>query len=205
MISAGRRVLAALEIEWRANFDPGQPRDEFGRWTDEGVSTESSTADAIGEVVASGDRVRVAGAFDWGQVDVRDEEGYRGGHTIREHVGKSDSYMLARVRGETYNIAGVVVVGLTRSGSFSSIQAANSLINSTLARNADVVEAVASGRSASATVVADFGSITGSEAYRATSLREPYIRATTGVEVVIYHDSKQLKGFRVLTAYRSNN
>lgn len=101
-------------------------------------------------------------------------------------------------------MAGILVVGLRFSGSFSSIQAANSLVNATLARNATIVEAVASGHSSDAFVTAEFGSITGTEAYRSSPLGEPHIRATTGVGVKIHHDPKQLKGFRVLTAYPLN-
>lgn len=112
--------------------------------------------------------------------------------------------MLARVRGETYNILGMLVVGLRRSGSFSSIQSANALVNATLARNADIVESVASGVLSEAFVTAEFNSITGSEAYRSTPLSQPYIRPTTGVGVEIRHDAKQLKGFRVHTAYPIN-
>lgn len=148
--------------------------------------------------------VQLAGAFDWGLVDLRFEEGYEGGHAISEHVGKSEDYMLARVRGETYDALGFAVIGLTRTGSFSSIQAANGLVNSTLARNAAIVDSVASGVISRAYVTAEFGSITGSEAYRASPRNEPYIRTTTGVGVVIRHDSRQLKGFNVLTAYPIN-
>lgn len=201
---SGIRVLLALER--RANFDPSQPRDAQGRWTNTGISAPVSADDpgAPPPGSSTAERIRVAGPFDWGAVDLRAEEGYEGAHAIRDHVGKSDAFMLARVRGETYNLFGVLVVGLTRSGSFSSIQAANSLVNATLARNSDIVNAVAIGRSSRATLTAEFGSITGSEAYRANSLREPYMRTTTAVEVVIFHDSKQLKGFRVHTAYPIN-
>lgn len=204
VILAGIRVLLALQR--RANFDPAQPRDDRGRWAETGQSITDQITDpsTVAYPVPKDGRVRVAGPFDYGSVDLRLEEGYEDGHTIREHVARSEAYMLARVRGETYNISGVLVVGLRSSGSFSSIQAANALVNATLARNAGIVESVASGVLPKAFVTAEFGSITGSEAYRSSPQSQPYIRTTTGVGVLIYHDGAQLKGFRVHTAFPIN-
>ena len=122
-----------------------------------------------------------------------------------EHVGKTEDYMLAHVHGETYNILGILVVGLSRSGSFTSIQTANKLVNSTLAQNYGIVESVASGIISEAFVTSEFGSVTGSEAYRSSPTSEPYIRTTTSVGVKIRHDARQPRGFRVHTAYPYNN
>lgn len=97
VILAGLRLL--LLLERRANFDPAQPRDGQGRWTDTGWSSIARVGDPN---AAPDGRVQVAGPFDYGTVDLRFEEGYEGGHAVREHVGKSEAYMPARVRGETY-------------------------------------------------------------------------------------------------------
>ncbi|WP_316168851.1 MULTISPECIES: hypothetical protein, partial [unclassified Bradyrhizobium] len=63
------------------------------------------------------------------RVDLTEEEGL--GHTIREHVNKSEYYLLDRVTdGGFYSQAYDIVP--KRAGSFPSLAAANSLVNSDL-------------------------------------------------------------------------
>lgn len=67
--------------------------------------------------------------------DVRDED-ERGGHTVREHVGKSDAYLLRRMRQEQIKlrIGPTALVNITpRIGSFASVASANALTSPTLA------------------------------------------------------------------------
>jgi len=80
-------------------YDPAQPRDALGRWISIGPSGPVS-----GEPPPAGldGRVRVAGAFDWGLVDLREEE-TGGGHAIAEHVSKTDTEMMARLRKDYYD------------------------------------------------------------------------------------------------------
>jgi hypothetical protein len=92
-----------------------------------------------------------------------------------------------------------------RDGSFSSLQAANRLVNSTLSRNSVIVAHVASGAMAEAFVTATFSSQTGVEAYRPSAYSEPYIRDTFGVGVYIVHDQGIERGFRVISAYPRND
>jgi hypothetical protein len=204
VILAGIRVLLALER--RAHFDPAQPRDELGRWADIGRSTTDTVTDpsAVADPAPTDERIRVAGPFDWGPVDLRDEEGRDGAHAISEHVGKPDEKLLARVRGDAWFGFTLDVVRF-RDGTFSSLESANKLVNATLGRNADVVEDVAAGRRPDAFVTAEFGSVTGREAYRNSSRSSPYIRTVTGVGVYIIHSARAPRGFRVISAYPRND
>lgn len=93
-ISADRVIIAGLRfrvaLERRANFDPAQPRDDLGRWTDGGGSTSARIGDPGETKPAQDGRVRVAGPFDWGLVDLRYEEGNENAHAILYHVGKTE-------------------------------------------------------------------------------------------------------------------
>jgi hypothetical protein len=91
-----------------------------------------------------------------------------------------------------------------REGSFPSLEAANKLVNSTIARNPDKVDKVVNGLSGKENLDAVFGSPTGSEAYAATERSQPYIRKTYGVRVVIVRDGQSEKGYRVETAFPQN-
>lgn len=115
-------------------------------------------------------------------------------------MGKSDTYMLDRVRETSWHYGWISVVTY-RSGSFSSLAAANSLVNATLAKNRDIVQAVASDELSRAFVTAEFDAPTGREAYRTSSQARPYIRSTTGVGVYIVHDPSFGSGYRIQTAY----
>jgi hypothetical protein len=86
-------------------------------------------------------------------------------------------------------------------GSFSSLQSANKLVNSTLSQNPGMVDQVATGRLSATTVTARFGSATGYEAYGRTERSQPYLRDTYGVGVVIRHDPTADKGYHVVTAF----
>lgn len=194
MILAGLRLLVLLER--RANFDPAQPRDGQGRWTDTGWSSTARVGDpnAVADPAPKDERIRVAGPFDWGPIDLRDEEGRDGAHAISEHVGKSDEKLLARVRGDAWFGFTLDVVRF-RDGTFSSLDSANKLVNATLGRNADIVEDVAAGRRSDAFSKAEFGSITGREAYRNSSRSSPYIRTVTALECTSFIRRGHIEGF----------
>lgn len=81
-------------------------------------------------------------------------------------------------------------------------QAANKLVNSTIARNPDKVDKVVSGLSGKENLDAIFGSPTGSEAYAATEHSQPYIRETYGVRVVIVRDRRSKKGTGLRPRFR---
>lgn len=98
------------------------------------------------------------------------------------------------------------VVYVRAVGSFTSLRAANSLVNATLSEpgNVDAVAAVASGRErefVSIVSTAPYSSPTGNEAFRGSPTAQPYMRATNAVRVVIVHDPTLSRGYRVHTAF----
>ncbi|GGD94566.1 hypothetical protein GCM10011390_11650 [Aureimonas endophytica] len=101
-----------------------------------------------------------------------------------------------------------VSLGIKRSDSFYSLEAATKLVNSTLARNAEAVDRVARGEEKIAFVTSEFPYKTGHEFYLdvpAFSIFAPKDqirhRDVYGVGVAIVHDSSIPKGFRIDTAY----
>jgi hypothetical protein len=136
-------------------------------------------------------------------VDLRVDE-QRGGHTIRDHVGKSDEELLGRVRPDRGRI-GIFSYAQQRHGSFESLETANDLVNRVLEKNKGMVDLVASGRTDSAFLVERFGYKTGREAFRPTINSEPYLRDAYEVGVLVVHDQNSLRGYRVHTAYPRNS
>lgn len=131
------------------------------------------------------------------------EEEARGGHTLREHVGKTDGQMLARVEASKRTFP-IVTYGFKRDGSFESVAAANDFVNRTLEQHASKVNLVASGAEDDAFLESRFGFKTGREAYTAGKL-QPYMRTTYGVGIYILHDPRSPRGYRVHTAYPRND
>ena len=129
------------------------------------------------------------------------EEG-AGGHSFEKHIGKTDEYLLNRVRTERFDSL-FESFGLERAGSFSSVQAANKLVSSTLSQNSALVEQVASGKLGGAEISSYFSTPTGRESYSDKG-KSAYIRDTYGVKVVISRNARLGKGFLVYTAYPIN-
>lgn len=133
-------------------------------------------------------------------IRLEDEE-MRGGHAIEAHVNRSEEALKAQARAA---FDARPDARDSRSGSFPSVDAANKLVNSTLAQNQDVVNLVASGVLAGKVITSQFGSVTGIEAVAESPRSEPYIRETYGVGVYILHDRSSKSGFRVITAFPTN-
>lgn len=76
-------------------------------------------------------------------IDLRTED-ERGGHSIANHVGKTEAYLLNVVHQQALSTTrrGELAEGL-REGSFPSLESANKLVSSTLSQNPDKVAAVA--------------------------------------------------------------
>jgi hypothetical protein len=139
-------------------------------------------------------------------IDLLEEEAPRGiGHTIADHVGKSDAELLAVINRKTWTFP----ASLTghREGSFDSIGIAQDLVNRTLdaSENAAQIADVVSGRQTADLIKMKFDFITGREWYRPEPDAEPYLRVTWGVGVVILHDPSAPRRYRVLTAYPRND
>jgi Bacterial CdiA-CT RNAse A domain len=208
-----RCELAALDVELKLcrlgyllrKFSADQPRvppgsPEGGQWTSGtagGGGADDSTDggdDAQIELV-QGDRLQGY------PVDLREEE-RQGGHTIEEHVAKSEPYLKTRVQQLARDrIEQEEDPRGLRAGSFTSLQSATRLINSTLSQNRDIIEEVISGQRGRTVVTAVFDSPTGYEAYLPTPSSIPYMRDTYGVGVLIGRDPGSPNGYRVHTAY----
>lgn len=186
----------------KAGFKPDQPRDDRGRWTtgdDDGSDDAESTPQFI----------LVGGANDRSgyPVDILEED-LLGGHTFERHVGKTEEYLKARILNSRTNLAGIITIGERRAGSFSSLEAANKLVNSTLAQNREKVKAFVERRFPSVLnfmiVFADFDSPTGYEAYASNDRSLPRMRATSGVTVHIRRTAESEKGYYVYSAWPAN-
>ncbi|MBI2713633.1 MAG: hypothetical protein HYX37_04165 [Rhizobiales bacterium] len=133
------------------------------------------------------------------------EEERRGGHTLRDHVGKTDEELMAVMRTDRGD-AGIFGYVRQRQGSFESQESANDFVNRTLEQNKSLVDEVASGNKEKDFATARFGYITGREAYRPPNeYAQPYLRNTYGVGVGIIHDPSSVRGYRVYTAYPRND
>ena len=131
------------------------------------------------------------------------EEDARGGHAFRDHVGKSDAELIGVVQNSV--IRGTFVsLYKDAQGSFLSSEAANDFTNRVLRMNTLRVDAVASGAIAEDWLAEKFGYPTGKEAFRAGPKEPVYIRPTYAVGVLIRHDPRSPRGYRVHTSYPVN-
>jgi hypothetical protein len=118
-----RDVFPALQRK----FNPDQPRvpagnPDGGQWTDGGGGLE-----------------QIQYRPERRPIDLLEERNL-GGHAIERHVGRSDASLLNAVNdAASYARRNGWANGL-REGSFPSLEAANKLVNSTVARNPDKVE-----------------------------------------------------------------
>jgi hypothetical protein len=214
----------------QTKYSPSQPRvpagdPRGGRWTDRSggrgtVAGPSQDADLaqpmgnvdIGDVSGSSelgdlfrikpDSPRVDGVQLAGDpVDLLEQE-QRGGHTIGEHAGMTYDYLKSRARDEAWRTLerGDYFDGFS-VGSFTSVQSANRLVNSTISGNQDKVDQAMRDGEPFVLISKSFKSPTGYEAYLARAHAEPVIRNTFGVEVLIRSDPGSARGWRVHTAY----
>jgi len=211
-----RCKLASLRLElelwkfaskWR-KYSPDQPRvpagkPDGGQWTSTGggvgrndprVISDATPDNSFkpGAQLAANDRLGYP-------INLYEEEAF--GHTIAAHVNKTSESLINQAREAFIRDPDARD---SRSGSFSSIEAATKLVNSTIARNQAIVDQVASGIRIRETVISYYPSITGIEAVVPSATSTGSIRETYGVGVVIIHDRLSLKGFRILTAFPTN-
>jgi len=134
-------------------------------------------------------------------VDLLEQE-QRGGHTIGEHVGMTYEYLKSRAREEARRTLerGDYFDGFS-AGSFTSVQSANRLVNSTISDNQDKIDQAVRDGEPFVLMSKSFESPTGYEAYLARAHAEPVIRNTFGVEILIRSDPGSARGWRVHTAY----
>ncbi len=87
-------------------------------------------------------------------------------------------------------------------GSFTSVQSANRLVNSTISDNQDKIDRAMRDGEPFVLISKSFKSPTGYEAYLARANAEPVIHNTFSVEVLIRPDPSSARGWRVHTAFR---
>jgi len=218
-VLALRHDFAKLKLEhelwlFDQKYSPSQLRvpagnPDGGQWTSGGgVSGGMPANGSDGQVLSdeSPDPIRPGAQYAQNEsrgrpIDLLEEQRL-GGHAIEGHVGKSHEFLLNRAREYALSAErkGDFFDGI-RVGSFSSLEAANRLVNGTIAQNPVKVERVASGQSPKEELTGRFDSITGYEAYGRTERAQPYIRDTDGVMVVIVRDRQAAKGYRVDSAF----
>jgi hypothetical protein len=223
LIATLRKEVASIKADMlrrrqaeRTKYSPTQPRvpagnRDGGQWTDRsgGGGTGTGLALPMGNVgdvsgsseLTSGDTnvdgVQLAGD----PVDLLEQE-QRGGHAIGEHANRTYDYLKSRVRDNAQNILdrGDDFRGAS-VGSFTSVQSANRLVNSTISDNQDKIDQAMRDGESRVLISKSFKSPTGYEAYLARAHAEPVIRNTFGVEVLIRPDPGSARGWRVHTAY----
>lgn len=134
------------------------------------------------------------------------------GRARRSHLRAArqqpEEYLRARVLGSRRNVLGILSVGRKRAGSFSSVEAANKLVNSTLSQNQARVDAFVQGRFPMSLSFmyahADFDSPTGYEAYAPNDRSQPTMRTTYGVTVLIRRTDRNERGYYVHSAWPTN-
>ena len=191
-----------------AKFNPNH--DDAGRFT---------TADGVGG--GSGNNVLVGGAGNDTPTGRDGRTGYPvsileedqlGGHTYERHVGKSEEYLKARITASRINVPLIGTIGEKRAGSFTSLEAANKLVNSVMAepQNQVKLKGFVDKQIGYYFPVLDlypavpFGSPTGYEAYVRNDRAQPIMRATNSVLVRVSRTAKVPRGYFVNTAYPLN-
>ncbi|HEV7880189.1 RNase A-like domain-containing protein [Bradyrhizobium sp.] len=140
--------------------------------------------------------------------DLAQEDNLFGGHALRRHNERSESSLIDWLnakyqRTQTGNLE--ITQYDVAEGTFRSREEANDLVNQVLKRNTDEVDQVAAGKIEEAILQHRFGFVTGKEAYRPNGDSDPYIRPTYSVRVVIRHDTRSWRGYRVHTAFPVND
>jgi hypothetical protein len=173
--------------------------DLFRIRSDDTRADSANLSDSVGKVAADDTGRRYS-------VDLREEEA-RGGHTLRDHVGKTDEYLIGVMnadykRWQSGNLE--ITEFRDAEGSFATPEQANDHVNQLLKLERDKVDQVATGMKGRALLERRIGSVTGYEAFRPDGDSDPYIRDTYGVRAVIIHDSRSPRGYTVRTAFPVN-
>jgi hypothetical protein len=125
-------------------------------------------------------------------VNLQEEEA-RGGHTLRDHVGKTDGYLIGLMNAD-YERSTSGNLEITRfrdaEGSFATHAEANDYVNQLLKLERDKVDQFVAAPEPWLTLERRIGSVTGKEAFRPNGDSDPYIRDTYGVRAVIIPDKR---------------
>ncbi len=170
-----------------------------------GTGSRPSPNDALPQnAILNGDEANLVlvGSFDGTgyPINLMDEK-VKGGHTIEDHVGKSDEQLVTGILQEKRE--GLFFIHFQQfDGSFTNLESATKLVNTTISRNSgDVINFMGSKEDRIA-LTSMFGSVTGREVYMKTPRSEPHVRETYNVKVILKKDKNN--GFFVLTAFPTN-
>ena len=167
------------------------------------VSPKAQNGSAAGEQIAQATPGLGAPKY---SVDLRTEEKLWGGHAIRDHVGKSGAELIAEQednRIDTPTQGGMISIYRLSESSYDSWESANDLVNRLLQGRTQDVDKVASGEEPSLWIEKRFGSPTGMEAIPTQNGLKT--RPTFNAGVFIVHDDRVPRGYRVQTAYPTND
>jgi HK97 family phage portal protein len=181
-------------------YRPDQARDEIGRWVDEAGGGRAGPAGG-NEPETNRTRVAQGDRLSGYPVDLREED-RRGGHTIEQHVNVSYERLAERVQREAdatvergHDFRGLSV------GSFTSLDAATKLANSTISENSEKVARFIRGSASIAVIEKRFEAPTGYEAYLERRNSQPYMHDTYGVRVLLLRGPGSSKGYHVRSAF----
>jgi hypothetical protein len=168
------------------------------------VSPKAQGESEAGELVAQAPPALGTSKY---SVNLRAEEQLWGGHAVRDHVGKTNAELIAQVESTRVDSPardGLVESKYTPEGSYLSSEAANDFINRLLQSHTDLVDPVASGEWDQAWIEDRIGSHTGIEAFL-DAQGQVTTRDTYNAGVLIVHDDRVPRGYRVKTAYPRND
>jgi hypothetical protein len=182
-------VTGSSELDDLFRIKPDAPRTDA-----------ANLSDSIGKIAAADDP-----RF---YTPVLTEEDDNGGHTLRRHTERTESSLIDYLnsnyqRVQTGNLE--ITTYPVAEGTFRSREEANDFVNQVLKRNTDTVDEVAAGKLKEAKLQERFGFVTGKEAFRPNGDSDPYIRDTYSVRVIIRHDTRLWRGYRVRTAFPVND
>ncbi len=133
-----------------------------------------------------------------------EEEEARGGHAIREHVGKSYNVLMSQSGAVEATVKNMVQIN---EGSYGSIREAKDFTNLALRANKDIVDRVVNNKISRYVAVEErFGAVTGKElfVYSDGKSISAEMRPTFSVRVIITYAQNSPRGFRVHTSFPTN-
>jgi hypothetical protein len=127
-----------------------------------------------------------------------------GGHVIERHITSRQAAVNSLRDRIDYARRNGGSTDDMRESSFTSLEAADKLVNATVSEHPDQVNRVVSGLSPKESLHKEFETPTGFEAYARNETSRIILSDTYTVRVVIVPDGRVAKGFRVDTAFPTN-
>ncbi len=140
-------------------------------------------------------------------VNLQAEEELWGGHAVKDHVGKTPDELIAEQEANRKDISvegGILSIYRKSESSYLSWEAANDFVNRLLQAHTAEVDMVASGQWPDQWIEDRIGYPTGIEA-TPDALGQLIVRKTYNAGVFIVYDARVPRGYRVETAYPTND